>query len=880
MATYSTFKYFKKLYGDFAPFRSSSLLFAQVIDYNLVRLSVEAPERVGTNYVIVRTNNGAAQDPSNGKTVASGTFVARLVEIEDSLDAFVPGVDFLEARPIGGTAYYTLFIINEDLSWTKDAATSVIVPIDRDSARIMSEMFPTVLVSTDSDILFPPDLSQSDLYKFLYGLGLTYDELSTMIDLILPENRDLQVTRRLHEMLANGVGMPSEYTIGVAASARLKRNSGYIYRNKGTLLGVSAFAESLTGWNTIAIESQNKFLSLDDGSFEYSIGNWSFDASDMTLERVDIDPLVEAGPTMPFESEAYPFSKVGMGKATLVATNARMSLPATRNRELCIPVTGGAAHYLSVPVKASVGSPMIVPSVDWLDQTGTYLSSSFVGNVESSDEWQFSEGTIVAPQGARFAQVHIDISGQEGDELLLDCMSITEGVILRRTNLITNADMSEGGDGYDLVDSSNRALSASEDRVKVGGQSLKVVNTSGTAQTLAVKTTQLVSAIPGETYTGSVFVNPTIDTAIRLSFDWRDESGSVVVSNSTYQTTLDNRWTRVHYTVTAPELVTNLQLRVETEDVFSSSDALYLDGFLIEQSPNLGEFFTGTTANTYGAVSNLYGTFVYSNPEFGFVYRDPRSVTIICQPDRVNLLFDPTFSLPNQSEIGEPGTAYGDDEYADFTYGEPGDLATPWKEVNGSFETTTEKFLTGSRSGKASGEAWDVYSLRVPVVGTYPYAIAATVSGEEDATCAMYVYWFDYSDTFLGESVLNFEQIGEDWARGDVAVTAPTTASYAIVAFRGSGTVFIDNAMMERADRPLTFFSGDISNSDATDARWSNPGPRSYALLYDNAPVKIGRLRQTLPYYLPHGMVGRVLLWDSLDPEVQSLIPRGLYDEG
>lgn len=879
MPRFSAFKYARKQYGDIGVSRTSVQLLAQVLDYGTVSVVVETPDQQGSEFVLVRTNNGAAQDPSSGRVVASGVITTSSVVFIDTLDVFEPVVSPVSASPVGTSAYYTLFIINEDRAWIKVAATSTVIPKDAGTAKKIADLLPTVLLSEQSDILFPADVTESDLYRFLYGFGLTFDELTTLIDLILPENRDLQMTRRLHDILTTGKGMPNEYTIGVAANARLHRNSGYIYRNKGRTTGVATYVESLTGWETRVVESQNKFLSLDDGSFEYSTGNWSWNNLEATVQRIEIDGALVTGPTMPYETDSYPFSKIAVGQVTLgTSTATRMSLPSTTNREKCIPVNGGAAHYLSIPARAIVGNPSVTPSIEWLDQRGEPILTSFIGNVEAGEEWQFTEGTVSAPDNAYFARLHIDIQGTINDVVHLDCMSLTEGVLIRRTNLVSNADVSDGVDGFALLDASGRQLSASSERVWTGGSSLKASST-GVAATLGVKTTETIAAVPGQTYTGSLLVNPTIDAAVRVSFDWRNDSTSVAVSQSSFQPVLDNRWTRVHYTVTAPSGVNNLQFRVETQDSFATSESIFFDGFLVEQSTNLGDFFTGTTGSTYGS-TNTYGSFVYSTPEFGFVYRDPRSVTVICQPDRINLLFDPSFELPNQVEIGDPGTAYGDDQYGNFTYGDAEDLATPWTAVNGSFETTTERFLTGTRSGKASGIAWDVYGSRVPVVGSLPYSIAATASGEAQSSCTTTVYWYDYSDSFLGASNMPFSNLSGDWSSEQQAVVAPPSASYAIVAFTGSGTVYLDNAMFERADRPQFFFSGDVSNVDNTDGRWSNTGTRAYALLYNNAPVKLGRLKQTLPYYLPHGMIGRVLLWDSQDPEVQALIPRGLYDEG
>jgi len=847
--TFKTFKYGGSVYGNFGPVITQSYLFAQAIDYGTVEISIEAPTRVGSQYVLVRSNTGAAQDPSDGFTVSSGTVTASTTTVLDATAVMVVPELSAPYSQQAGTAYYTLFGFDDNGAWFKDAATSVVIPTNKQSTKKLISFLPTMYSSEDGNPFSPTQDEESDLEKFLYSFGLTFDELSSMVDFILPENRNLHVTRRLSEIFVTGVGMPSEYILGVAANARLYREAGYIYRNKGTLRGITTFVEALTGWQTVVTDSTNLFLSLDDASFESSTGNWSFNPSDVSLE---VEPIVELGmqgPEIATETDEYPFSRLGVGKVTLVNSSAVLELPADYNRLLSIPVTAGESYYFDVPCKSDGDDVVIEPSVHWLDVRGDLISVSTPSGVLTTTSWESAGGPVIAPDNAAFAALRINVSGSTGDVAYLDMLAFTNEAVRVRANLFNYPPVEPEIDSVKLVTSASRVLESSSAVSLYGSTSFRAASSDGTPRSLGITNTGTIAASEGETFTGSVYARPTKSSTATVSFKWYN--GATLLSTSTADSASlnANEWTRLSYTVTAPTNSTRLEFSVDTPTTFSSADSFYVDGFLVEKSSRLGDFFTGRTNTKYGE-DGIYGAFVYSTYEVEYVYRDPATVTVVCQPDRLNLIFDPSFEL----------------------------AGTTWTVESGSLATSTEQSVSGSKSGKATGTSWAFKSNDIPVVGNYSYSLSAYALSEL-GSCSMVVTWYDYSDAVVSVSEYVFDDLSTEWSRIEAALTSPSSATYAVLRFEGTGTVYIDNVLMERADRIQTFFSGDLSDIDNQDGRWSDGTPGSYSLLYNKAPIKLGRLKQTLPYYLPVGVRARVLLWDSPDPQVQSLIPRGIYEE-
>ena len=646
MPLYSTFVYGSgPKYGEFLTTLTKAYLQAQTIDYGVVKLNVTIPAYTGSSYAIVRTVSGAAEDPSSGLVINSGIVSAPHFVVAD-------GVTNLPITPVpSGVVYYTLFIFSTDGSWRKDAATSVVVPKYRGTQDFLINALPSFYTSPENNIIDPAS-NDTPLGTFLYGFSVTYDELAQHVDMILPENRTRNVIRRLHGAMTKGVGMPDEYTIGTAANARLYRHAGYIYRNKGTSAGLVTYLEALTGWPIVVKPSTNMFLSLDDGSFEYSIGNWGITGG--TLAKT-----VDIGPTFSYEGATSQFSRLGMGLVTMTSSTATLTLPSSVDLTKMIPVTAGTTYYFNIPMKASSGTPAVHSVVKWYDQFGNYLSSNTSAATTSTTSWQTISASAAAPTNSAYVAPQIIVSGATGNTLLLDMLNFT------------------------------------------------------------------------------------------------------------------------------------------------------------------------------------------SNNSF---YRDPRAVTVIVEPTRVNLIFNPSFQ----------------------------NNTTSWAATTGSLTSSTDNPMIGTKSGKAVGSsAFSFHSNSFAVLSGYTYELSAYALSN-GGTASASIVWYDNSSSIIDTKTLAFGGLNNSsWTRVDVSGLAPANATSAMVSFSGTGTVYFDAVICERAGYPQIFFSGSVADSNGEDALWSGTAENSYSLLYPHRYVKLARMRQTIPYYLPVGVASRILFWNSTDPEVTALVPNG-----
>lgn len=140
MPVYSTFQYGSgPKYGEFLSSASHATVSAQTIDYTKVKLTVNVSNYAGSTYAVLRTSNGAAEHPSAGLVVFSGTVtgsgIINVVDGQDNLPAVTVPIP-------NGFVYYTLFLFDSYGRWKKYAATSVLVPKDRGTRQKFLEFLP------------------------------------------------------------------------------------------------------------------------------------------------------------------------------------------------------------------------------------------------------------------------------------------------------------------------------------------------------------------------------------------------------------------------------------------------------------------------------------------------------------------------------------------------------------------------------------------------------------------------------------------------------------------------------------------------------------------------------------------------------------------
>lgn len=533
MARYGVFRYGVEPYGDSERATASSSVLAQVLDYGLVRLVVYARSRVQSRYVLVRTKTGAAEEPSSGITIRSGVILSPQFEVFDGRDNFLDTEAVNNVAVPVGPVYYTLFVFDEGGNWYKDAATYTVVPRDRNSVRLMLGLLPRVFTTKTQDPLDYPD-ETGDLFRFLKGFAVSLDEVQTYIDRVLPSAARSRTTLAgLHDAHCRSVGMPVEYILGLGSTSRLFRDAGLTYQNKGKVRGVQYFAEALTGWSIDVRNSPNRMLSLDDSSFESSLGAWS--ASGGTLTRLATGAGIDA-PASDYDSVLDPVASSGVARLTLTSATARMNLEAsppqgedepssgrsTYRRLSAVPVASGQTVYVSAYVKAGT-STTFTPIVTWLDEQGQRIGSEVRGTSEAvSTPWERVARSFVAPATGRFMLLSLEFTGSTSSVVYVDKIQVADtsthfhdaqsvDVLCHpaRVNLLTRPSVGSSG----LWSATRGSIQISSGDAYIGTYSLLANGTAGFEVT-----SELVPAIPGSILSASAFIKGSASATMDIVF--------------------------------------------------------------------------------------------------------------------------------------------------------------------------------------------------------------------------------------------------------------------------------------------------------------------------------------------------------------------------
>ena len=577
MARYSDFRYSTREYGQAPRSSALSLIEAKALDFGVVVVTVDASNRFGSNYVIVRSENGAAEDPTDGLTVASGRIETTLFQVFDDAPA--------------GVIYYTLFVFDANGQWLKDAATSVLAPQDRRGYLKTLQSVPRMFLADDLNPLAPFS-TDTFLAKFLYGVALTVDELGTYTDLVLPESRSGQGIRRMSHAWAAGLGFNPEVEIGTAASYRLARDCGLIYTQKGTKTGLVAYAEALTGWSVTLSRYENLLPTLDDASFETSSGGWGIEGADFTVAEPDEgdNPLYE----LPYDYPLSRFARQGTGRFFMTGDDAVLTLPAEPAVGSLIPAQEFRLYVFKVPARATHGSPDLTISIVWYDNRGNAidtLSSSPEVLGEEATEFTVISVSGQAPEGTRFMGLRIDASGAENYEFDLDRLSLMDAdgpyrdpntVTLicgpDRVNLLSDPSFEEEG----FWEAETGTLSINETAAVQGDFGAEV---TGEPYSLV---SESIPALPEFSLTLSAQMRGTGTSSLGL--EYYDSAGNVV-DYDFVEVSLGDDFQTVNHISVVPEGAETLRLAVR------GSGTAFLDLLSIDRQERPQSYFDGTISN-------------------------------------------------------------------------------------------------------------------------------------------------------------------------------------------------------------------------------------------------------------------------------------------
>jgi hypothetical protein len=481
---------------------------AYAMDYDLVWILWNPPSGNFTKIRLVRNNDNYPETAEDGLILweqSSTTSLSGKVE----RDRYEDGKDnFLDADlnndyypPNGQFVYYTLWIFTSANVWKQSGYATTVVPKNFGTQDRLFEMIPKVYTTVDQTPTGIPN-TDSFIYKFLNPFSFSYDEILTYASLLKPSYGKRTTPPALLGLYQIDLGLYPERGLPNKNQKKLIRESVYLYKNKGTYLGVSGYIEALTGYAPTVTVSPNLLLDIQDSSFTNSIGRWTktngtltsvsnkaaptgnnaiekvysgrfvtsvsvvtlkertnnvakltlsaahgFDVGD-TVNITGVDSGFNAsGVTVaaPITATSFSYANSSGNVASTSATgsvtntsNMRIGTDAPRTKG--VPVTAGTSYIFSY-YAASDSNGNVEGRIYWYDELGAQISTPVIGTeFGTTGVYQRIAQTATAPTGAVYAGFRLMFRTQNSYNI--DCVQMAPA------STATNYDEARGFDVF------------------------------------------------------------------------------------------------------------------------------------------------------------------------------------------------------------------------------------------------------------------------------------------------------------------------------------------------------------------------------------------------------------------------------------------------
>ena len=253
---------------------------AVALDYGKIRVYWNPPAGSFTKIRLVRNNDNFPEGEEDGIILweqSSTTSLSGVVERADFIDGqdnYIDG-NLDNDLPItpGQYIYYAIFMFTTANVWIPGGYASTLMPKDRGSQATMFNLIPRVFTTEESS---PTDIPSPNtfLYTFLKGFSFTFDQLLTQAELVQPSYGKRRTPPQLLPLTENHLGLYPERGLPYRNQKKLIREGAYLFKTKGTKLGIQNYLESLTGYNPTVTVSPNLILDVQDSSFTTNKGRW------------------------------------------------------------------------------------------------------------------------------------------------------------------------------------------------------------------------------------------------------------------------------------------------------------------------------------------------------------------------------------------------------------------------------------------------------------------------------------------------------------------------------------------------------------------------------------------------------------------------------
>ena len=368
-----------------------------VLQFSEVFVSWQLPIGNFTRFRVLRNQNAYPE------TAEDGVIIYELISqdgssLEGTLaqSSFYDGLENPTQTVInqGRNIFYRVFLYTSDNIWVKAGEIAEIVPTNTGATNKVMDLLPRVLTSSVLSPLGVIDES-SQLYRFLDGVSFSYEQMMTEIMLARPAHNleYSNYTTIPGEVLT--VGLNPEPNIPVLRQRALIREAISMYADKGTALGISNYAESLTGFAPTLTTSSNLMLTIQDSTFYQSIGRWSSINADISFtdEMVpsNSDKSIDLVYTLKIEPTEVGGS-ISLGDAPII--------------KRCVPIQPNTEYVYSAKIKcpSSGGATFMV---HYYGRDGLLVSSD-TQSISTTNSWQTVSVTETSPIDAYYVGLSFD----------------------------------------------------------------------------------------------------------------------------------------------------------------------------------------------------------------------------------------------------------------------------------------------------------------------------------------------------------------------------------------------------------------------------------------------------------------------------------------
>jgi len=367
-----------------------------VVQFNQVFVTWQLPIGDFTRFRVVRNQNAWPETSEDGVIIyEQNSLDGSSLEGSVAASSFLDGVDNPTEIPIntGRHIYYRVFLYTDEDVWVIAGQISDVVPENTGAITKMMDLLPRVLTSSVLSPLGVID-EASDLYKFLDGLAFSYEQMLTEIALARPaHNLESSNYNTIPGEVLN-VGLNPEPNLPMLRQRALIREAIPLYGNKGTTLGVSSYAESLTGFAPTVTVSPNLMLTIQDSTFYESVGRWA--ASSATISSTD---------EMVPDNADNSIDLVYTLKVIAATTSASISLGLSAPIKQGIPISPSTEYVYRANIKCPASGSATL-KIEYYDKDGTVISN-VTQAISATNSWQTVSKTNTSPSNASYVVLYI-----------------------------------------------------------------------------------------------------------------------------------------------------------------------------------------------------------------------------------------------------------------------------------------------------------------------------------------------------------------------------------------------------------------------------------------------------------------------------------------